>query len=254
MINPETLLQEISSAAGRHLPSHRAHTFIKRPNKTSTRPAWLQCDDNEIYVVKGSYAGRSIFNDHVCGLLGNAMGAPVPSVSLIMVPQELIVAEPQIADFSPGLAHGSLYVGDTSDRLWLAHMDKEYNRGRFALLSVMYGWLCANDNQLIYANQEPYLVYSVDHGFFFPGGPEWKISNFANSIEAKPYEEIRTQCSLTEQEIGVAIQALGRVSTTKIVEAIAWTPDEWGVSLEEKAALASFLCTRQDTMVNVVRA
>lgn len=159
-----------------------------------------------------------------------------------------------MADISPGLAHGTLWIRDTTDRQWLDHTDKEYNRQRFALLSVMYGWLCSNDNQLIYANQEPHFVYSVDHGHFFPNGPNWTVSSLTNASEAKPNEEIRAKCALTDQEINVALQALGNISVTKITETIAYPPDEWGVSLEEKSALASFLCSRQAIMVDMIRA
>lgn len=170
----EEYIQEYDAAVKRRPQPLLAHTFIQRQAPSSySRPVWLQCEDNEIYVVKGLHAGRAIYNEHVCGILGNAMGAPVPITRLIQIPSELIENELQLNDISPGLAHGSVWIRDTTDRQWLIHTDKPYNRSRFALLSIMYGWLFSNDNQLIYANQPPHYVYSVDHGHFFPNGPNW---------------------------------------------------------------------------------
>ncbi len=250
-MDPDSLTLQLSSAADRRPSPLTAHTFIQRQaNSSFSRPVWLQCEDEEVYVVKGKHAGRAIFNDHTAAILANAMGAPVPRPALIMIPHELVLAEGQMDGIAPGLAHGTLWIRDTTDRQWLIHTDKDYNRARFALLSVMYGWLSANDHQLIYANQEPHLVYSVDHGHFFPNGPDWTVQHLTNAPEAKPYEEIRTPCALSHQEIGRALDALASVSLSQIAEAVAYPPDEWGVSAEERTALVDFLSSRQAIMVN----
>lgn len=245
------LAGELSSAATRRPVALAAHTFIQRqPNSSFSKPVWLQCEDDEIYVVKGKHAGRAVFNDHTAALLGNSMGAPVPKTRLIMIPDELVATEAQMRDISPGVAHGSLWIRDTTDRQWLVHHDKPYNRPRFALLSVMYGWLTANDKQLIYSNQEPHLVYSVDHGHFFPNGPDWTIQSLASGAATTPNQEICRACALTNQEIAAALQALQSLTSAQIADAVAFPPDEWGVSPEERIALAAFLLDRQAKMIN----
>jgi hypothetical protein len=63
---------------------------------------FLLCDDNLEYVVKGSQAGRMIFNDQVVARLGTAMGAPVGSPKLVDVPVDLIHLQPEMAPCRQG--------------------------------------------------------------------------------------------------------------------------------------------------------
>lgn len=244
----EHLTDEIASAATRRPAPLRAHTFIQL-KKSYSKPVWLQCADNNIYVVKGQHAGRSIFNDHTIAILGTAMGAPVASPALIEIPEELVQLEPQMSIIAPGLAHGTLWIKNTTDKQWVAYTDKSYNRPRFALLSVLYGWLIAGDKQLIYSNQEPNLVYSVDHGHFFPEGPNWTIDKLANCPQPQPHTELRKDCSLTDMEIDTAINALASISTADIIDSVAVPPDEWGVNQDERLALAHFLLSRRSQMI-----
>jgi len=228
-----------------------AQTFIQRQaNSTFSRPVWLECEDGNIYVVKGQHAGRAVFNEHAAGILGVAMGAPVPVPVQVLIPPELSATEPQMADIAPGTAHGALWIRDTTDRQWLAYTDRPYNRTRFALLSVMYGWLCANDHQLIYSNQDPFLVHSVDHGHFFPNGPDWTAAHLATPPAPHAYQEIVAGCGLSTKEIQAAIDALAGVSSSQIAEAVGFPPDEWGVSMPERLALAGFLAGRQVLLLN----
>jgi hypothetical protein len=223
-------------------------TFIKRGDSFS-RPVWLECNDSKIYVVKGRHAGRAIFNDQIIARLGHLLGAPVGQPVFVTIPEELKQIEPQMHDISSGLAHGTLWIPDTTERLWLAYTDKDYNRSRFALLSVLYGWLGANDNQLVYSNQDPYLVYSVDHGHFFPGGPDWNIQSLANSPEAQPHPEICASCGLNDSDIKAALVNLNRIADDDIIEMIGLPPDEWGVSMDERIEISNFIMSRRDEML-----
>jgi hypothetical protein len=247
-LNIDSLENEITDVISRRPTPIKAHTFIKRWENSFSRPLWLRCDDGNVYVVKGQNAGRSIFNDHVVGILANKMGAPVPKIVQVDIPQELVESEPQMQDVPAGIAHGSLLIDNATDRLWLEHTDKDYNQTRFALLCVLYGWLCANDNQLIYSNQDPFLVYSVDHGHFFPNGPDWRVSHLINTNDVKPNSEILTACKFSSNILNDSIQAMKRVSTKGISEAVGLPPDEWGVSFSERIALARFIEERQALM------
>ena len=247
----DPMAAEIAACAGRRPASLLAHTFIRRQANTSySRPVWLECEDGEIYVVKGQHAGRAVFNEYAAGMLGVALGAAVPIPVQVVIPPELIAMEPQMADISPGVAHGAPWIRDTTDKQWLAYTDRPYNRPRFATLSVMYGWLCANDHQLIYSNQEPYLVHSVDHGHFFPNGPNWTEANLATPPPPGPYQEIVRGCALSNQEVHQALDQLARVSSARIAEAVGFPPDAWGVSMPERVALGRFLASRQLLLLN----
>jgi hypothetical protein len=155
----------------------KAHTY-RRKWESFSRPVLLSCGEkNEEFVVKGRHAGRAIVNEHVVGRLGALLEAPVPRIEIIEVPKDLIDAESELGHLVPGLAHGSQWIPDCSDRQWVQASDLKENRSRFGALAVLYGWVRANDHQLIYSNADPRLVHSVDHGHFFPSGPDWRIQD-----------------------------------------------------------------------------
>ncbi len=247
-MDTDAIILGLDAAAENRPAPIRADTFHERWPSAS-HPVRLQCENNQFYVVKGQHAGRAIFNDQVVARLGCKIDAPVGVPVLIFIPHELQQAEPRMQGITPGIAHGTQFVNNTSNREWLLHTDKPYNRLRFALLSVLYGWLCAGDHQLIYSNQEPYLVYSVDHGHFFPGGPPWTVNSLTTAPPAVPYPEICRGCGLNDLEIGAAIEILQNVTDNDIVGAVGLPPHEWNVSLEERIALVNFIITRRDEML-----
>lgn len=157
-----------------------AETFIRKWD-TASRPVRLRCADGNNYVVKGQQVGRMAFNDQVSARLGRAIGAPVPDeVALVQVPAELIAANPgEMAHITPGIGHGTKMIENTSERLAIERNNEPYNRPRFALLCIFFGWLGGSDTQYIYSTEDPYLVYSVDHGHFFHGGPNWNVTSLA---------------------------------------------------------------------------
>ena len=91
------------------------------------------------------------------------------------MPQELIDAQPEMRHMPAGISHGSQLVPNCSEREAYRYVDIAENRERFAKLAVLYGWMSAGDHQFIYRHDPPNLVHSVDHGHFFPGGPNWQV-------------------------------------------------------------------------------
>jgi hypothetical protein len=147
--------------------------FVGMPMQTGSRPIRAIGVDGRTYIVKGKQAGRQIINDQVVGHLGVLLEAPVAEPYVVEVDEELIndPDEPEFSYFQSGLAHGSLFIsGCMDDRSMLRYQGQAVNRDRFARLSVLYGWVGAADRQFLYKNQPPNVVYSVDHGHFFPGG------------------------------------------------------------------------------------
>src|SRR4051794_7290268 len=141
----------------------RAETYLTKWESFSM-PVLVECDDRQEYVIKGRQIGRAVVNEHVVARLGHALGAPVGEPAFVDVPAELIALESELRHIPPGIAHGSPFLRDCSDRLWIEHTGAPENRERFARLAVLYGWMHAGDRQLIYANAAPHLVHSVDHG------------------------------------------------------------------------------------------
>lgn len=237
-------LRRILSDGQNSLPVYvTARTFLKKW-ESHAKPVALRCDDGNDYVVKGKQAGRVLFNDQVVARLGLAMSAPVGRPNIVMVPKELVDNEKEMSHVTPGLAHATLLIPNCSEKLWLQHLDVDANRPRFASIAVLYGWCAANDHQLIYSDDSDKLVYSVDHGHFFPGGPDWKAASLATLGRAEIYPEIVKACDLKDSEIAVAKDDLRAVTIDDVFNAIRISPDDWGVPVVDRIALTKFLVNR----------
>lgn len=212
----------------------------------------MSCGDGHEYVVKGRQVGRAIVNEQVIAQIGLALGAPVGQPALIDVPAELIAAEPAMQHMLPGVSHGTRYLRDCSDRLWIEHVNVAVNRARFALLAVLYGWGHAGDHQLIYANAAPHLVYSVDHGHFFPTGPDWTAPALDQAPSATLYQDIVSTCGLTSAELRAALAALDGVQESAIIRAVAAPPDEWGCTMDERVTMVAFFAKRRSELLALV--
>lgn len=231
----------------------KAETFL-RTWGTFSRPAALQCDDGQVYIVKARQKDRpdskTLANDHVVARLGMLLGAPVGVPMLVNVPQELIALQPELQLWENGISHGTRQVEHATERLWLDHHQVPENRPRFAMLAVLYGWACAADHQLIYANQPPYLVTSVDHGHFFPGGPEWQEASLQGFGSAELDQQIVSGCALMHAELSSALQGLEGVNDAAILRAVAAPPSNWGLSMDERVTLAQFFIKRRSELLS----
>src|SRR4028118_1124436 len=107
--------------------------------ETSARPVLLGCNDGRDYVVKGRNAGRKAVNDQIVGRLARAMGAPVPRVTLVNVPETLVRDEPEMAHIAPGLAHGSELLRGVHESYLVEHRTQIENRTRYARLAILWG-------------------------------------------------------------------------------------------------------------------
>ena len=90
---------------------------------------------------------------------------PVGRPALVNVPADLIAAEPEMAHFRAGLAHGTRWIPGCREARGLWH-SRGNNRERFAELALLYGLARASDHQLLY-EAETGAIHSVDHGYFF---------------------------------------------------------------------------------------
>jgi hypothetical protein len=231
----------------------RAVTFHGRISSFS-RPARVTCDDGNVYIVKGRQNGRgrelnrALVNDHVVGRLGMLLGAAVADVALVDV-SELAAIEPGMADMMPSVAHATRLVPEVSDRRGVEYFHVPENRPRFGTLAVLYSWAgCFSDHQLIYGNNPPNLVYSVDHGHFFGNGPVWTVDVLKGRPEAA-LDRFFDPCSLTQLELGAAAQLLAAITDREIAGAVAGPLDDWEITQTERIALAEYLIKRKGELV-----
>ncbi|WP_016952371.1 HipA family kinase [Anabaena sp. PCC 7108] len=146
-------------------------TTFRRYLTSSASPVFARGMDKCEYVIKGQQAGRQIITDHIVAQLGSAIGAPVGKPQIVEISKDLLELDPKFAFLSPGKAHATHFIPNCfDDRDTRIYKDHSGNRERFALLSVLFGWVESQDEQFIYQKAHPCLVSSVDHGRFFPGG------------------------------------------------------------------------------------
>jgi hypothetical protein len=251
-MNEEQWRRCIEAASSSRPTAAQATTFLKTWGSAS-RPVLLRCSDGKDYVVKGKQSGRMIVNDHIVGRLGAGLGAPVGRVALVDVPAALVKAEPNLQHVTPGLSHATLLIPGVGERESILHVNAPENRLRFALLAALYGWVSAGDHQFVYENQPPHLVHSVDHGHFFPGGPDWTVASLRGAADPVLDPTLAAACAFKAKEIATAADALALLPDQVIAEAVAAPPDEWGLAPEERAALATYLAARRDRLVEVLR-
>ena len=227
-------------------------TTIRRGWQSSAKPVLVRGIDGNEYVVKGKQAGRQIINDRVVVKLGQAMQAPVGEPYLIEISQDLIELNPEFSYLATGIAHGTKFIPDCSDdRELFLHIDKSKNLGRFASLAILYGWMYASDHQFIYKKQSPRLVYSVDHGNFFVGSPEWTIESLAKQVAPAALDRLIDATYKLDSFglYGEFICLSEEISEQTIVKAVGSVPVEWVITIDERVALVEYLMKRWHEML-----
>lgn len=229
-----------------------AHTYRKKMQSASS-PRLVACHDGAEYWIKWpAQIQVGTVTEQVVARLGSTIGAFVGEVALIEVPPELPVAEPELADVPPGVVHGCRHLGDVTDRLWIDHLHEGDNRERFARLALLYGWMIASDHQVLYETQPPYRAWSVDHAFFFPpqNSSTWTIESLEAAGDGEVDERIVRDCQFTDAELEAAAVDLSKATDQVIATVLAVPPDEWGIGMNHRIALAHFLARRRDDLIS----
>lgn len=225
----------------------RALTY-RKALRTKAEPVLVKCEDGKEYFVKGQQAGRQIVNDQIVARIGQALGAPVGEPSIIDISMELIEVNPNLSHISPGTAHGTVFIPDCRDEWSLIATSEPSNRSRLILLALLYGWIFSNDRQFLFNKHPPRLIHSVDHGHFFPGGPDWSVEDLQKASKASldPYF---ADCNFTPMELTEAKVALVSIADEAIIWAVSTPPDTWGLTIEERLALIGYLTRRKQELL-----
>ena len=230
-----------------------AHTYHRSWPSNST-PVLVGCSDGAFYVVKGRQMGRVLVNDHLVARLGELLGAPVTAAALVDVPQALINIESHVAHMPSGISHGSKWIEDCTDRLTFERAHLPGNRHRVALLAILYSWAgCWSDHQFIYKKAPTHEIFSVDHGHFFPSGPNWTIPGLQGAPPAV-LDPVFCACALTSVELRSAARSLNSVDLSDVSAIVNWLPADWGVTFDERTAMIDYLVQRHAQLLTVVNA
>jgi hypothetical protein len=219
--------------------------------QTSSKPVRIRGIDGNEYIVKGKQAGRQIINDQVVARLGQVMNAPVGEPCLVEISQDLLDLEPEFSYLATGIAHATKFIPNCSDDHGeFLFANSSANHSRFASLAVLYGWIYADDHQFLCENQSPRLVYSVDHGHFFVGGPDWTSEHLSIYVDpAQPDHLLVRNCKLNNEDLIPALAALERISEQTIVQVVGGVPEEWGISIDERLTLVEYLIKRKHELL-----
>lgn len=240
------IAEYIANAENRVRPFVSARRLWQVKADNFSKPVLLECDDKKIYWVKCKTAGRCIVAEQIVMRLGYLLNAPMARTSLVNIPQELIDISPELEGYPAGLGHGSEHIEGCLDSNATRYCNDDDNQGRHCALAVLYGWCEAFDQQYMYEKQPPHCVHSVDHGLFFPGQHKWSVLTLARAAPPMLDPQITRGCSLKSERIAQSLQTLRNIRDQDICEAVACPPDDWGISQEERIALAEYLIRRRD--------
>ena len=205
--------------------------------------------DNERYWVKliSNRQGPMVpVNEQIVGRCGDLIDAPTCRVQLVEIPEPLSGLASGVV-VRAGLAHGSLDVPDTINQRRLDHRYDDDNVRRHAGLFALHDWCWGADSQWLFSQSDEYKTYSHDHGYFFPGGPDWPAN--LGAVRAVIDHPHRLQddlppvspAGLHPDAVGEVAAALDAVSTDDLVEILTMIPPEWPVSDTDLEAIGFFL-------------
>jgi hypothetical protein len=241
-------------AAPPPLGSIDAMTFLKR-RSTASQPVDLECSDGKSYVVKAlrndAQQGRMMFNDQVIARFGKALNAPVADVALVIIAQELIALNPEMGHIVPCVAHGSALFPGVSERIDnISHVTDDDNKTRFAAVAVLHAWMGYSDRQFIYEINPDFRVLSVDHGHFFPNGPNWTQASLQNAPGPTVAPDVIMACTLAQDDLVAACKPLATMTRQSVAEILGFPPSTWDVPPADRAALAEYLWARRDLLLS----
>jgi hypothetical protein len=227
-----------------------AQTFVQKWGSFSS-PVAVICENGQTYVAKGMQIGKAIFNEYCVARLGQKLGAPIPSSILVNFSPELLSISPEISHMPAGLAHGLEYKGGFSDKIGGVRYQDGDNLNAYKVLAVLYGWVLCGDRQFIFQLQPPNELLSVDHGHFFPGGPNWTIDTLNQAGPATFECDIMNNCKLDVSDLKPICELLAKLGEEDIAHAVGGCPQEWSVTKQERIAVAAYLWNRRKQLLKI---
>lgn len=212
-------------------------TRILGPLTTDGRPVLkVECEDGRVYAAKFHHGDRSAVNDQVVTRLGWAIGAPVPEPALVRLDDELLPA-----GVDAHVAHATIFVEDLGSPWRAAPKHRtDANVERLDQLEVLRGLVEANDLQLFYEQRQPHKVWSIDHDSYFPECRDWHARDLVSD---------RSAGGVDWRLLSRAQAVAAHLTPEFIAQVVAAPPDEWGIELEDRVALAGYIWRRRERLL-----
>lgn len=139
--------------------------ILTRSEQGATRPFVCRGDDDELYFVKGNFAGsRAMCCEWVAGRLAGVLGLPTPEIRIAEVPPELVAGSSRsdVADLGWGPVFASRMIVDAQE-VTLPDVDRvPLDLQRLVLLFDW--WVLNEDRTLTEFGGNPNLVWSNETG------------------------------------------------------------------------------------------
>jgi hypothetical protein len=238
----------IAAYAAGNRSIERAETFLTSLPGASGSVVF-QCESGAKFVAKGTRNRNGLIAEHVVGRLGQLLEAPVGDLAIIDIPATLRTVA-VVTNMGAGLAHGTRFMENLTDKAAISDINVPGNPARFAKLCVLYSFAGAGDHQLFYTTSDR-LVHSLDHGHFFPAGPNWS----AASLAAAPPPAVDpwfAAANITNVELSAARDALAAITDQEIAAILAGPPPDWNFLQADLDALNTYLRTRRDVFLNLL--
>lgn len=229
-----------------------------------SRPQLIRADDGHDYVVKlrsNRQGLRVLPNELIAGGCAQALGLPIPSPAIVNVSQDLWDVTDALAQFrkTPGPQFGCEFIARAHSEPWRDVLANVENIGDLAGIIVFDTWIHNVDRpwresniDVIRDTEGHYRVIMFDHGWVFGGTPNWSTDSLKSQRDlVKPpfmdgcvYDRFRHHIRGVNP-FGYWLGKVESLHPWTIWRLIQQVPDEWGVSLREKVALADYLIHRR---------
>jgi hypothetical protein len=239
-----------------------ARNYYGPVSSSASSPQRFGCgEDDQLYAIEfrnnAHGDGRALVAEHLAGRCGSLLGAPVAEIAVISVSNDLVrdglvVLAGDGRQAESGLQHGSRWVQPFGDRKGIEYIEE--NRTRLGALQVLYSWLlCTADHQLLYRDEPPHDVLSVDHSEMLPGAVGgWTPAALSAESDNVVLDAFFDPAGLGESDREAAAQALERASEEDIAASVAGPPAEWGLDETDRIALAQYLVSRRGRLLEVL--
>lgn len=234
-------------------------------------PQLLRADDGNDYVVKFRSNGqglRVLPNELIAGGCGHALELPLPRIAIVNVSHQLLDATEELTPFrgTPGLQFGCEFVPHGHSDPWPIVLPKAENLGDLAGILVFDTWTNNKDRSwnrlnvhVIKDADGRYRVIIFDQGWVFGGTPNWSTESLKQQRDlVEPpfmagcvYDCLRHHIR-GEHPFDSWLLKVESLPPETIWQCIQEVPDEWGVDLDEREALADYLIHRRNLIRPII--
>ncbi len=150
--------------------------IIDRSSQGVTRPFLCRGQDNQLYFVKGRYAGtKALIAEWIAGHIGRCFKLPIPDFRLARIPKRLISmsARDDASDLGEGVGFASLVVPNACE---LSYLEMCQLPEFFKARTLLFDWWIANGDRTLNENggnpnilwvQRDRKPHVIDHNLAF---------------------------------------------------------------------------------------